>query len=233
MPQPVKIVGGGAAQPGTEQAVDPTFLAARVALRPYDYGNFGQILGHYKVAFAFSVVAGNGTSSLISLRYAPGGQSFFVLTKLRWMQALLTTAFTTQQIVDIQATIARGFTASDTGAGSTFTPVGNNQKARTAMGSSGVAQILTATAAITAGTRTLDANPFAIACADVASNTVATGGTPLLSNPKELYQGVSFGEHPVVLAPNEGLVVAASTSLGAVGVVKYYFVAEWAEVAQY
>ncbi len=42
-----KIIGGGVGTPGVgqEMAVDPTFLAARVALRPLDYAGLGQVLG--------------------------------------------------------------------------------------------------------------------------------------------------------------------------------------------
>ena len=51
-----KVIGGGSIQPGVELAVDPTFLAARVAMRPLVYAAQGEVLGHY------SAVQASGTT---------------------------------------------------------------------------------------------------------------------------------------------------------------------------
>lgn len=222
---------GNANVPPMMQVIERTFQAARTTLRPTEYTTPSTTLGHFKTALSFSNAANITTTPLITLRWTDAN-SLFVLHKLRWTAAILTTAFTTQQLVDVAATIARGFSAPDTG-GASKLPAAANQMARTSMGNSILQQLLVGSSAITAGTRTLDGTPFAYASCDVASNTVATGGTPLITSPKELYQLMPGADHPVVLAANEGIVINCPNSLAVVGVVKWGFVLEWAEVPQY
>jgi hypothetical protein len=222
--------------PPTAQIVDPTFSAARITGRPAEYSFPGQLLGHYKVAFTFSNSANITTTPLVTIRWAPSIKAYFVLHKLRWTAAILTTAFTTQQLVDLAATVARNFISPDTG-GSSLAPSGNQQKCLLTMNSTllgqGSSQLLVAAGAIAAGAgRTLDGN-FAYAGADIASNSVATGGTPLITSPKDLHIHTPGSEHPMVLSPLEGIILNCPNSLGAAGVVKWGFVLEWLETLQF
>jgi hypothetical protein len=228
-----KIIGGGVGVPGIgqEMAVDPTFLAARVAIRPLEYQNQGSVYGHYKANLIFSNAAAITTTPLLTLRWAPSAPAWLVLTKFRLMGAALTTVFTTQQVVDIGATVARNFSAADTGGSSLLPAVSKSFAARTSMGGTLLQQLMAATAAISPGTRTLDSAPFCAAAMPTTSNTVATGGTPLTtSGPIDLYKYDSPAEHPVVLGNQEGIVFNVPNSMAAGGVVKWYIQLEWAEV---
>jgi hypothetical protein len=120
---------------------------------------------------------------------------------------------------------ARNFTANDT-AGTSANLGGENNQLRTIMASGAATILYSGTAALTPGTRTLDAAPLdsrTINCATVA-NTMFPG------SPTSIFERLQ-GEHPLVLAQNEGLVVQAS--LPSDGAWKYSLTAEWAEVAQY
>ncbi len=220
--------------PPAAAIVDPTFAGLRASLRPTEFSFGGTVGGHFKQAFTFSNAAGITTTPLVTIRWAPATAGLlFVLTRLRWTHAILTTAFTTQQLVDVAATIARTFTVADTGGSASIIPGAGKQKARSNMSDSQVQQFITGSTAIVAGTRTLDTNPFTQSGADVASNTVATGGTPLITSTKELYALNPGTEHPVVLANQEGIVVNCPQSLAAVGVVKWGFLVEWLEAVQF
>lgn len=230
---------GQALNPSTGLIVDPTFYAARISSRPSEYAFLGTAYGHYKMAFTFSSTAAIAAAPLVSLRWSPTTNVFFILHRIRWTHAILTTVFTTQQLVDVAVTRATGWTGSDTG-GTQMLVASGSQKARTTMGNSLLSSISPTAdfrnasgSAIVAGTRTLDANPFAQAAADIASNTAATGGTPLITSPKDVYAHVPGGEHPEVFAQNEGLVINCPQSLAAAGVVKWGFIFEWFEALQY
>lgn len=121
-----------------------------------------------------------------------------------------TTAFTNAQALLYQLFFARGFTASDT-AGTAVALTANQNKARTSLATlnSVNMQICTA-AALTAGTRTLDAVALASAI-----GTVGTVGTTMPMT--TLYQHDS-DDYPLFLAQDEGLVIQSAIVMGAVGV---------------
>lgn len=228
MAAPVKVVSGGVgAAIGPEQIVDPTFNAARVAMRPLDHGVNGALLGHYKLAVVWSNTAGAGAVPQLTWRWAPSSPYYFVLMKLRWMGFNLTTVYTAAQLLDLQAIIVRNYTVGATG-GTSVLPSGQSNKARSNMGSTLVSQFLHGGVAIVAGTRTLDTQPFAAAAVGQSLVNTTTGINFL---PVDMYSATTNEEHPIVLQQNEGVEVSPITSLGAAGIGKYYFVIEWAEVA--
>src|SRR5581483_10436713 len=119
MSQAVKMLGGGPAgspqvlATGIEQAVDPLYLASRIALRPLDYTGAGAVLGHYAVAQkSGNTVSLSAASPVGRIRWAPSAalnNVFCVLMRLKvgWaVQAAVTAAVQ----MDFDAIIARGFT---------------------------------------------------------------------------------------------------------------------------
>lgn len=100
--------------------------------------------------------------------------------------------------------VARAFTAIDTG-GVTSTLTGNNAKLRTAMSTASAVIVHSSTATLTAGTRTLDAAP--VESWNAAAPTTAYA--PLANPPVKLFEKLP-GEHPLVLAQDEGFVIQAS-----------------------
>lgn len=224
-----KIIGGvpgptTTGTPGVEALVDALFGSFRMSPRPFDYtlAGAGRVLGHYSLAASSGAATGIAAGGAIfSMQYADSA-SVLVLERLR-VAAVITTAFTTAQAIDVDAIIERGFTAPDTG-GAALSPL-TGQKTRSLMGNSIVndARIAT-TAALTPGTKTPDANPFTIS--PISQNNTLGAGQLVT-----LYELTAAGQHPVVLAKNEGLNVRVVTAMGAVGVVKYYVAVDWAELA--
>src|SRR5437773_5572848 len=149
----IQIQGNG----GTIAEVDgTTFRAARVTARPVDYG----ALGHYKASvITGSMAAGLGADSeILQFRWTDATR-LADITRLTLDGMYASTPFAAGQI-RLYATIARSFSAAGSG-GNTVTLTGNNQKRRTSMGTSLVGEIRSAsTAALGAGTKTLDSAPI-------------------------------------------------------------------------
>lgn len=212
--------------PGVQALIDALYGALRVSSRPFDYtaAGTGRNLGHYAIGMSTGAATGIASGGRIfSLQWADSA-SVCLLLRLK-VAAVITTAFTTAQAVDVDAIISRGFSTPDTG-GTAFTPLAGFQKMRTSMGNSLVNDMRIATTAALAagGTQTLDFAPFAISPIS-QNNAIGSGGQVIL------YDLADAGQHPVVLAKNEGFAVRVVTAMGAVGVVKYYVEATWAELA--
>ena len=120
---------------------------------------------------------------------------------------------------------ARSFSASDTG-GTALAITGSQNKHRTSLATpTSLDCRISSTAALTAGTRTLDT--VALAATYGSSTAVGTSMpvTPLLSN--------DAGDYPVVLAQNEGLVVTNLIAMGAAGVINLSVNIEFAEATSF
>jgi hypothetical protein len=221
---------------GSVAEVDGTsFRAQRVTPRPLDYGS----LGHYKASvITGSMAAGLAANSeILQVRWGDATR-LAVLTRLTLDGMIATTAFAAGQIL-LQAFIARSFSAPGTG-GNTVALASNAQKRRTSMATSLLntsGEIRSAsTAALGVGTKTLDAAPvgqlnvhsaqFGIATPVIGYVGPSTGPNVDLIDPD-----VGSGEHPIVLAQNEGLVVRATVPGTGVWILGMTLV--WAEVAAY
>lgn len=116
--------------------------------------------------------------------------------------------------VDRALFFARIFTASDSG-GTVYTLTGNNNKLRTANGTSLFTDMRIATnAALGAGTRTLDTQALGVAATwmdnSTAPNVAAVGTTfpqTRIIDRVDLFNAKDNMGYPIVLAQNEGLVV--------------------------
>lgn len=139
----------------------------------------------------------------------------------------LTAAFTAPQLMSYGLVTARAFTASDTG-GAAIALTGNNAKVRTSLGvlTSAESRIAT-TAALGAGTKTLDANHLGLMGAWAGGV-----GTLITSSRDNLYQH-NPGDHPIILVQNEGMNILNLTAMGAAGVGVAFVNLEVAELANY
>ena len=126
-----------------------------------------------------------------------------------------------------EAVKARAFTASDTD-GASILPAANNAERRTANATTGVTDLRqSTTATLTAGTRTLDAQPFGAIRAQIstAANTVFLPG--VAGNPAVPLFEAANGREPIVLTQDEGLVIRATVP--ATGTWEFRVLCEWAE----
>src|SRR5882672_925288 len=213
-----KPSAGTTAVEGTESIVDATFGAIRTSMRPIEYQFNGHTYGHYSLACSTgSVTNVAGGVSIFALRWTDSA-SYFVLERIRISMAV--TTFATAQAVDVDAIIARGFTATGSG-GTQLLLTANSNKVRSNMGTSLVADARVATTvALTNGTRTLDLNPFAIGAAPGTGLGAASG-------PLDLYS-ILVSQHPVVLAQNEGIELRPVSTIAATFAVKFYIGIDWA-----
>lgn len=204
------------------QEVESATLAARVTSRYTDPG--GQ--GHYLQSFdngATGMTAGLAANApIVSFRWG-NATNLAILYAIR-MSAACTTAFTAGRFV-FDAFFARTFTASDTG-GTAPTITGANGKKRTSYASTLVTDLrLAATATLSAGTRTLDANPFG-----KLHGVIGTGANTQFVNPNtQLFVGRDNSDQiPLVLAQNEGFVIQATVP--ATGVWFFSVTLDWLEI---
>lgn len=224
---------------GTEALVDSLRGSTRCSVSPIDYSDSnGNLLGHYAAVLRTGNLAATmaANAPLVSMRWT-STTSVAVIESIRWSMELITQVTTeVAGFPDAEAIIARNFTVVDSG-GTATTPV----KMRSAMGNSAVGDLrVSTTAALTAGTRTLDGVGFAFGTwpiktslasvtATYAANAIVEVGvqTPTL----DLYKWDRLGGHPPVLAANEGLILRQSSAGPATGTYNYIFTLEWAEVA--
>ena len=218
----IQIQGNG----GTVAEVDgTTFRAQRITPRPLEYGAFG----HYRLATTVALVvsqAANG--SLLSFRWGDATR-LCVINKVK-ISCLQTAAATATIMPSFQVFVARAFTASDS-VGTAITLTGNNMKKRTSMGTTLITDIRKSAVAagLTVGTRTLDAEPIL----ELAANQSITTPNATIYI-AELDIGAGDGNHPIVLAQNEGLVVRGPTVVfGVAGTANLLVEISWAEVTAY
>jgi hypothetical protein len=223
-----------------QQEVDLTHKAARVSARPLDHVLQQHVGGHYRLAARSGILTGAGIiadAPLFSLRWSSAQLQFVLL----YLEAYLlpTVVFTAAQELGIAGILASGFTAPDS-AGTAILPGTSNRTRRNGMSISQVADMrIGSVTLLTAGTRVLDANDF-IAGSGVANVVNAAAGTAYV-NPSGgeppfgfRYQPrVTEGEHPIVLAANEGLIIRNKIAFPAAGAATLIVNIGWAEVPQY
>lgn len=205
---------------GAKQEVETGSLAGRIAHRPIDIG----ALGSYSAGSASGIMAAGlaGASPIFTFRGPATGLA--LIKKVRFAAIGLGTGFTAGSAL-FNLFACRAFTGNDTGGGA-LTMTTNNAKRRTSQATSGVQDIrCSATATLTAGTRTKDAAPLA-SLIGIASNTAST---PIISAQNIL--DYPPGEWPLVLAANEGFTIEAT--IAATGTWSFSAVVDWDEVATY
>ena len=210
------VIQGGAS--GALADVDTTFLAQRISQRPV------QNLGWYSVGATSGALTGVAAAApVFSLRNITSPN--LLMVRRVSVGFSTTTAFTAAQALEYDLFFARTFTASDS-AGTAIAITGNLNKLRTSLATpTSLDCRISAAAAITAGTRTLDTVALGIA----AGSSTGVGTTMPLTT----LMAHEAGAHPIILAQNEGLVITNGIAMGAIGVIRLYVNIEFAEVAAY
>jgi hypothetical protein len=182
------------------------------------------VVGSYCMALTSGTMAAGlaAGSPILSFRY--GGSGLALIRKIRLSVGDTSTAFAAG-VFAFSTFVARSFSASDSG-GNAATLTGNNGKMRTLFASTAISDFrVSSTAALTAGTRTLDTT----ALGTLNSSVPATAGSPPLA-PAYLLQP-DIGEQPLQLATNEGFEVEATVP--ATGTWTFSGQVCWDEVASY
>ena len=188
-------------------------------------------LGHYVVDVATGAI-GAGMASygeLFQFRWT-ANSNLAVIQEISVTGMRATTAFAVGAI-DIKATVARAYTVSGSG-GTALTLTTEEATLRTNMGTSVAGDVRVATtAALTAGTHTLDTQDLgritthSSAGPGVAAPIIGSIYLPITT----LFKAdLASGEYPLILADDEGFVVRATVP--ATGVWNLGIRVKWAEV---
>lgn len=199
--------------------VDPTFDAARVSLRPIEVKGWHSVAA--KSGNLTTAVAAGAVFSFRNLSAKP------ILVRRVGVGFVLTTAFTTAQLMEFGLMFCRPWTVSSTG-GTAIPFTGSNTKVRTSLETptSLDARIAT-TGAITGETKTRDGNYLGL-----IGGWAGAVGTILPPSLNNLYSH-DTGDYPLVLDQNEGISIENVVLMGAAGVGVLYVNMEFAEADAY
>lgn len=203
--------------------------ALRVAIRPgpfHDSANAA--LGMYRASVLSGTMAAalGADSEIIQLRWIDA-TAYGIVNRVRLDGVCGSATAFTAGFGKVDMLVARAWTADGSG-GAALTLTGNNQKLRTsfpAAASAGCTIRGATTAALVAGTKTLDAAPVGIvplAVGTVASVQYVTG--------VDLFDAGLHG-HPLILDNEEGFVVRATVP--ATGTWQFGVTVEWARADSY
>ena len=209
---------------GVVAEVDGTnYRAMRATLRPIDAG----ALGSYRISQLSGTMAAGlaANSEIFQFRWSDATRLCVVTSVIFDGLSGSATAFAAG-FGKVDMLVARSWTADGSG-GTAATITGNNGKQRTSMGTTLLGAVRVAsTAALTAGTKTLDAQA-------VGQYSAAFGtGTSVQWIPQfDLFHADPGGESPLIFAQNEGFVVRATVP--ATGTWQFGVTVCWTEVAAY
>jgi hypothetical protein len=237
--------------PAVANAASPSFTEGNQGALSMDLkgnirvnGRPPDVVGCYQVNGRTSTYAGlSAGAPLFSFRW--GDATHLAIINHVKVQVIATVAATTAGQAERELIVARSFTASDTG-GTAVTLTGNNQKLRTSFGTTLVTDMRFGTT-ITAGTRTLDANPLSSAVAwlplnmtgvDIgcsgAAATAAAWSCVSSSGYIDLLNTTNNQDYPLILAQNEGFIVRVGKDAMPAGATQQtYLTVAWCEVNSY
>jgi hypothetical protein len=168
---------------------------------PPDVGGvyqYGGISGTIAAALA-------GNSEVFQFRYVTATSRIALIQRVV-ISAGANVAATAAALVGFRMCIARNWTAAGSG-GTRVTFAGNANKLRTSYTSSEVNDVgISTTGALTAGTKTLDATDIAAIAFGIGTGALTVSAHFTILPPYTLFD-VNEGNHPVVLANQEGFIV--------------------------
>lgn len=216
----IQLQGNG----GTVAEVDGTnYRAMRTTLRPLDYGS----LGSYRVSGLSGTMAAGlaANAEVFQFRWVDATR-LCVVTSVLWDGLSGSATAFTAGFAKVDMLIARSWTADGSG-GTTLTLAGNNQKMRSSMNTTLIGgSRIASTAALTAGTKTLDAQAIGQYSAAIGT------GTSVQHMPQfDLFHADPGGESPLILSQNEGFVVRATVP--ATGTWQFGVTVCWTELTAY
>ncbi len=218
--------------PQTPLIVDSTFSAARATLKPAEYQFPGFAGGHYRAVGQSAALLFSANAPLLDFLFAPSTNNVLALIKRIRAHVYATAAITAQRLDPVVAILSRSYTVQATTAATALVLSANNAKMRTTPMGASIAKIgvANAVAGISGGTRTNDANPFGAA---PLSGAAAIAGLGTGSGWVDIYKADDHGDHPPLLAPNEGFTVNWGATALATGTAVAVIEVEWAEALQF
>jgi len=217
----IEGVVGGLVESGAASA-----LPMHVLAKPQAYGT----LGHYRWGALSGLIpaALAANSEILQFRWSDATR-LCIINSIKISAAVSTTFFAAGVPLQISLTKATAWTA--VGTGGTRPAVAATLKKRSSMGSSllGANDIgVATTAALGAGTKTLEATPMGVVVA-AGPITASLNGTIILPGTPLWDSNSADGEHPLLLVQNEGFAIR-SIAVPATGTWMFAINIDWAEV---
>jgi hypothetical protein len=222
----IQVQGGSGVIAEVDGAV---FRALRSVSRPTDYGAFG----HYSYGgFTGIIPAGLAANSeLFQFRWTDATR-LAVINEIKISACVSTTFFAAGVPVQIDLVKSTGWSAAGTG-GTGITPAALLKK-RSSMGSTLLAagdMRIATTAALGAGTKTLETAALAVLAA-AGPITASLNGQIIAPGTMLFRAGAGDGQHPLVLAQNEGFSIR-SVAVPGTGTWTAGVSVDWTEVTAY
>lgn len=218
------LSAGGLVIAGKEEARSP-IQAALVSQggNAYRFSGFTGTIG--------AALAAN--SEVLQFRFLSGTKTFAVVEKIIFDGSAIVAAATAAGPLGFAAFPARVWTAAGSG-GTRIAMTGDNLQMQTDEPNSQVQDLgIATTGALTAGTKTLDANAVGQCLGGVGTAAItALGGNTTLIAPQRLLDA-SAGEPPLVLANQEGFVIRTTHAGPASLTYVAGFTIVWREVTAY
>lgn len=197
-------------------------MSKQVLIMPLPPGT----LGSYSLAAVSGAIAATPAANDQYFSFRWGNAVNYAAIEMVYVSVATSAAITTAVPFGLDMVIARAFTASASG-GTALTLTTNNAKLKTDFSTTLVTDMrIATTGALTAGTQTLDAQPMA----QVVFGTGTAVGSTILTQSVLFDRAVN--DYPLVLAQNEGFVIAASMTGHATGSLRVGVNVKWLEVSK-
>lgn len=209
--------------------VEASHKAARITPRPTDHGS----LGHYQYGGLTGIIpaALGANSEIFQFRWTHA--TYIALIRRIKISACVTTTFFAAG-VPVQIDLLKASAWSGQGTGGTSVTPSATLKKRASMGSTAVAAgdiRIATTAALGAGTKTLEANSISTIVAP-GPITASLNGQIIPSGTILFESELGDGDYPIALVQNEGFVIR-SVAVPATGTWQAAVTIEWSEVSSF
>jgi hypothetical protein len=171
---------------------------------PVSYGSGGW----YRIGMTSGTMAVSlgANSEVFQFRYVTAASRIALVYKVS-LSAGANVAATTAVLANFVLTAARAWTAAGSG-GTRATLTGDNAQLRTSMTTSEVNDAgISSTAALTAGTKTLDTQNIGALAFGIGTGAITVGTNLMLMPYTSLFDADGEGQHPFVCANQEGFVI--------------------------
>lgn len=202
-----------------------------VTLSPWPYGAGGW----YRIGAQSGTMAAGlaANSEIFQFRYVTAASRVAVVQKVV-ISAGANVAATAAALIQFRMTVARSWTAAGSG-GTRINLTGDNAQLRTSFTTSEVNDAgISSTAALTAGTKTLDTTDIGALTIGIGTGAITVSPSLSILDPYGIFDPVGDGGHPLVLANQEGFVVRMGANAMPAGMTWAFSVnVLWAEVPAY
>lgn len=209
-----------------------TFRALRITSRPINYGS----LGMYRVGAVSGTMAAAlaANAEIFQLRW-PDATNLALLYKLS-IGAGANVAATAAALIAFRLTRATAWTAAGTG-GTRITLTTPNAKLRVSMGAPLVNDMgIATTAGLGVGTKTLDTTDMGAIARGIGTGALTTSNNFSFLDVEDgkMFDADGEGQHPLIMAQNEGFVIRSGTNAFPAAMTWHFAVnVVWAEAAAF